>query len=63
MTALEGKGGVGGGGGGGVGRGTRGDLPIPGGVYIWDLKTQKLKVCIQLGAILDCTMAFVFGAV
>lgn len=43
MTALEGKGTPGGGGDGG-GRGTRGDLPIPGGVYIWDLKSQKMKV-------------------
>ena len=26
------------------GSGGRGDLPIPGGVYIWDLKSQKMKV-------------------
>ena len=45
MTTLEWKGTVGGGGGGdGGGRGTRGDLPVPGGVYIWDLKSQKMKV-------------------
>ena len=49
MAALDSKGGIPGGAGGGGGdsfggRGTRGDLPIPGGVYIWDLKSQKMKV-------------------
>lgn len=51
MVTLKGKGGSGGGGGeggggggGGRGRGMGMDLPIPGGVYIWDLKTQKMKV-------------------
>ena len=40
MMALEGKGlsrGM-------VGDGRGSDLPIPGGVYIWDLKSQKMKV-------------------
>ena len=40
LTAMEAKGASA----GGVATERRGDLPIPGGVYIWDLKSLKMKV-------------------
>ncbi|CAI7993378.1 WD repeat-containing protein 91 [Geodia barretti] len=43
MTAMEVKGSS-----GGPGTVRRGDLPIPGGVYVWDLKSQKMKCSLPL---------------